>query len=91
MSRARNAAVPVLVGLAAGIVVLGIGGRIAMRVIALVTGQVPDFSLGGTLEVLVAGAWRGTLGGLIYLVLRRFFPPTGPWKGLGLGILLCSS
>lgn len=88
MRRWGNAVVATLAGLAAGTVVLGIGGRVAMRIIALATGQVPGFSLGGTLEVLVAGAWRGTIGGLVYLVLGRFVPAKGPWKGLALGILL---
>lgn len=86
--RWKNIAIVLLIGTAAGIVVLGIGGRIAMRIIALATDQVPEFDLVGSLEVLAAGAWRGALGGLFYLALTRFLPAKGLWKGLALGPLL---
>jgi hypothetical protein len=45
--------------------VLGVGGRLAMRVIAVAAGSPGSFSLGGTVEVLVAAALYGAAGGLV--------------------------
>lgn len=80
----------VLAGLAAGAVVLGLGGRLLMRAIALGFGGAAGFSWGGTVEVVVFGALVGAAGGLAYgLVLRRFVkPPLGRAIALGLGSYL---
>lgn len=76
-------------GLVCGIIVLGIGGRLAMRLIALASAQPPVFSLGATLEVLAAGAWRGAVGSAIYLAVRRVAGRSSPWvAGLVTGLLL---
>lgn len=57
-----------LLGGAVGLVVLGIGGRIVMRVIAHRTGAAPSFTLGGTLSIVAVGAAAGALGALFHLL-----------------------
>ena len=60
-----------LIGVAVGLPILGIGGRIAMRLIAHATSVAPSFSVGGTVTVLSLGALSGAAGGVIYAVLVR--------------------
>jgi membrane associated rhomboid family serine protease len=60
-----------LVASALGALVLGIGGRVLMRIIALANGSPGGFSVAGSLEVVAAGALFGALGGLILLVIDR--------------------
>ena len=57
-------------GAGVGLFVLGIGGRIVMRWIAIRTGAIPSFNLGGTLTVVALGAAAGALGALFHLVAR---------------------
>ena len=88
MTRWREIVADLAIGGIAGVVVLGIGGRIAMRVIARAAGLTPGFSLGGSSEVLFAGAWRGVVGGLFFATLRRFGPENRFARVLLLGGLL---
>lgn len=88
MRRWHGTVADLAIGLVAGIVVLGIGGRIVMRIIAWNAGLPPGFSLGGSLEVLVAGGWRGLVGGLAFAALRRFGPRNACARGVLLGALL---
>jgi hypothetical protein len=64
------------VGLGAvlGAIVLGGGGRVAMRVIAVNQGAPGAFSLGGTVTVVLLGVASGALGGAILMVSRWLFP-----------------
>jgi len=56
-----------------GLLVLGIGGRLLMRVIAHREHRpVMEFTIPGTLTVVFAGTVAGLAAGLIYYVLRRF-------------------
>jgi len=55
-----------------GLIILGIGGRLLMRVIAHMEGRVPAFTPGGSITVVFAGTVAGALSGLIYTLLRRF-------------------
>ena len=66
-----------LIGLGVGAVVLGIGGRVAMRGIAVLSGAPPGFSFGGSLTVVLLGALSGLVGALILTGLRVFLP--GRW------------
>jgi hypothetical protein len=59
-------------GIGIGTVVLGVGGRMAMRGIALASGAPGSFSLGGTLTVVLLGAAAGLAGALILIALRVF-------------------
>ncbi len=54
--------------------VLGIGGRVAMRGIAVLSGAPPGFSLGGSLTVVLLGAVSGLAGALILMTLQVFLP-----------------
>lgn len=66
--------VAALLGLVIGTIVLGIGGRLAMRGIALVQGIAPGFSIGGTMTVIFLGAVCGLVGGLIFAGTRALAP-----------------
>lgn len=79
----------VLAGLVVGLVVGGTGARIAMRGVALMAGMQPEFSVGGTLAILVLGAILGVPAGLLFVAARRFLPVPARWKGLIFG-LICS-
>jgi hypothetical protein len=61
-----------------GVLVLGVGGRVAMRLVAEATTGAGGFSLGGTLTVVFLGLVSGAAGGLILLAARtllRRWPP----------------
>ncbi len=82
------------VGLWAGLVgglVLGLGGRIVMRVLALITGTGGGFSVGGTLEVVLTGLVIGLPAALLFSVVRGFIPGSGWWKGPAFGAALLLS
>ena len=63
-----------LLGAAVGIPVLGVGGRVVMRAIAVLTNAPSGLTLSGTFTVIAAGAASGIGGGLIYALLARLFP-----------------
>ncbi|HLE55492.1 MAG TPA: hypothetical protein VJB15_00270, partial [Rhodothermia bacterium] len=65
-----------IAGAAIGFVVLGIGGRIIMRIIAHWEGRVPVLTPSGTLKVVMMGALAGLTGGVIHGLLRQFVPRT---------------
>lgn len=75
-------------GLVVGAVIGGIGARIAMRLVTLVTSLQPGFTMGGTTGILVIGAILGMPFGLIYIALRRYLPGRGIWNGLVYGVLI---
>ena len=60
-----------------GLVILGIGGRLLMRVVAHLEGRIPGWTIGGTMTVVFYGAVAGAFSGLIYYLLRRFV--NKPW------------
>ncbi len=63
----------ILRGGVVGLLVLGIGGRLLMRVIAHREHRpVMEFTIPGTLTVIFAGTVAGLAAGLIYYLLRRF-------------------
>lgn len=56
-----------VLGGALGSVFLGVGGRAAMRGVALAQGSTPGFSPGGSLTVVFLGIVSGIAAGLIYV------------------------
>ncbi len=88
VSLIRSVGVGTLAGLIAGVLVLGISGRIAMRVVALRAGEEPSFSIGGTLAVLAALGVLSAPLGLAFVAWSRFLPRAGVWGGAGFGIVL---
>lgn len=71
-----------------GGIVLGIGGRAAMRAIALGAGLPLGFSLGGTAEVVLTGLLIGVPAAFAFVLLRRFFPGRSILAGAPFGALL---
>ena len=60
-------------GAAVGAIFLGIGGRIAMRIFALMQGREPGWTFEGSLTVVFMGAVFGTIGGFLLWLGRRWF------------------
>lgn len=59
-----------------GLVILGVGGRVLMRVIAHMEHRTQMvLTPGGTLTVIFAGTVAGLMSGLIYYLIRRFVSP----------------
>lgn len=75
-------------GALVGLVVLGIGGRLLMRVIAHMEHRpLLVFTLQGTLTVVFAGTVAGLFAGLIYYLVRRFLHQ--PWLRTAVFIVIC--
>lgn len=96
----RGAAIGVLGGVIAGPLVLGFGGRLAMRILAATSDDrvqgtltdaeetVGEITLGGTLGLVIfVGLFGGVIAGLVYMLIRRWL--RGPaWRaGLVVGVL----
>jgi len=77
--------VALAIGAGAGGALLGLGGRLAMRLFALATGRPPAFNVRGTLTVVFAGAVAGLLGGVLFWLLERRLPRAAWWRGLTFG------
>ncbi len=79
----------VVAGAVAGTLVLGIGGRLVMRLIAVLflPGDA-GFSWAGTLEVLAAGGLFGAVAALLWAPLARRLP--SPAVGPALGMATCA-
>jgi len=67
VSVARSA----LIGAALGIPMLGVVGRILMRVIAHWEGRVPVLTAGGTVTVIFAGTMFGLAAGAVHGLLKH--------------------
>lgn len=77
-----------ILGALVGLVFLGIGGRIAMRVFAMLDGSPSNFSLAGSLPAIFMGAVWGMLGGALLWLGRRQFPASPIARGALFWILL---
>jgi len=84
----RAAATGILAGGLAGFVVGGVGGRLAMRLVVLATSRFPAQSPEGTLLIVFMGTVLGATGGLLYVVLRRWLPPSPLARRLSYALLL---
>jgi hypothetical protein len=75
-------------GALVGCIVLGIGGRLLMRVIAHMEHR-PLFvlTIEGTLTVVFAGTVAGLFAGLIYYLARRFLRQ--PWLRTVVFVVIC--
>jgi hypothetical protein len=96
----RGIAIATVGGVIAGPLVLGLGGRLAMRITAATSDDrvqgtlteaeetVGEITLGGTLGLVIfVGLFGGFIGGLLYMGIRRWL--RGPaWRaGLVVGVL----
>lgn len=97
----RHVAIIGIVGVALGLIVGGIGGRVLMRIAAVVapdqaTGlltengnAIGDITAGGTIELLVfVGILFGGVGAVAYVISERWLGWTGPLRPLAFGALL---
>lgn len=86
-------------GIVSGLVMIGAGGRLAMRLLAATAGDgaqgriteaeeiVGSISLGGTLGFIIfMGVLGGLATGVIFMLVHRFLPP-GRWKGIAFGVV----
>jgi hypothetical protein len=76
-----------LAGAAAGLA-WGAGARVAMRIVAVAEGRPTEFSIGGTIFILLTGLVFGLLLGLLFATVRRWLPGSGIGKGIAFGSIL---
>jgi peptidoglycan/LPS O-acetylase OafA/YrhL len=88
MTNTRKAIVGLGCGLAIGVIVLGIGGRVVMSMIALLAHQQPGWTPGGTLEVLAFAALIGLPSGLFFGAVGHYLPGNDMLKGSVFGALV---
>jgi len=69
----RSLPTALALGAAVGALFLGVGGRVAMRIFAVLTERAPGWTFEGSLTVVFMGAVFGMIGGLLLWVGRRFF------------------
>ncbi len=74
-----------LSGLAAGALVLGLGGRLVMSLLVLVQGGQPEWSLGGTAQVVILGTAMGPPAGVLFALVKRRLPSGLLHRGLTFG------
>jgi len=72
------------IALASG-AVLGVGGRLVMRLVALEAGLNAAFSLGGSIDVVMFGVLLGAPITLVFCWLRARMPVGVPWGGVIVG------
>jgi len=70
-----------LLGVATGAVILGAGGRLAMRGVSILQEWTPYFTLDGSLTVVVTGTLTGVAGAALLLVLRAI-PRLPGWSAV---------
>jgi hypothetical protein len=70
-----------------GFVILGIGGRLLMRVVAHMEGRAPVFTPEGSVAVAFYGAAAGLFSGFVYYVVSRFIAK--PWLRTAAFIVIC--
>jgi hypothetical protein len=96
--------VPAAAGILAGLLVPGLGGRIAMRIAGAMSDPslvgaartengniVGDITAGGTTFLLVSGAFEGLAAGLLYAAVRPWLLPFGRWAGPAYGMAILAA
>ena len=98
----RSIGIGALAGLAAGLIVGGLGGRVAMRISGALTdpglaafartengNAIGEVTLGGTLAMFVFGAMGPSLAaGVLYGAARPWLVPLGAWRCPAFGLAL---
>jgi len=77
-----------LAGAVAGLLVLGIAGRLATVVVALVAGTAANLSWRGMLDATVAGVVIGSIGGLLLALLGWLRGSADRTGGLIVGVVM---
>ena len=76
------------IGFLAGTLILGMGGRLAMRFISIMAGRSGGFSWGGTLDVVLLGLIIGVLSGGVYGFVGKYGFSSVLLNGCLYGLLL---
>jgi hypothetical protein len=95
----RHAAVAGIAGVASGVIVGGIGGRVLMRIAAIAADRdrfrtdagfrIGDVTAGGTLELLIfVGIFGGVIGAIAYLISEPWLEWTGRWHAPAFALVL---
>jgi hypothetical protein len=97
----RTLAVAATAGVAAGVLVAGLGGRLVMRILGATSGDaaqgrvteadevVGEITAGGTVGLVIfVGVFGGIFTALAFVVVRRWLPTTAGPAGLVAGVLL---
>lgn len=98
----RSLGIGALAGLVSGLIVGGLGGRIAMRISGAMTdaglasfartengNAIGEVTLGGTIAMFVFGAMIPSLAaGVLYGLTRPWLAPLGVWRGAAYGLAL---
>ena len=87
MTWLRTLIVGAIGGAALGALILGLGGRIVMRLLAMMIARDATFSMAGSLEVIAYGAIVGAVSGAIFSVTRSNLPTPWPIQGILLATL----
>jgi hypothetical protein len=82
---AQSVGVGVLAGIAAGLIA-GAASRLAMRLVTVVAGTPAEFTIAGTLGILVIVALASIFPGICYALMRRFLPWPEAARGLLFGL-----
>ncbi len=101
LTAVRTLGIGLSAGIAAGFLVVGLGGRLVMRVLAATSGDlaqgrtteaeelVGEITVDGTIGfILFVGLGGGVAASLLYLLTRRVLPRAAGPAGLVLGVLL---
>lgn len=76
----------VISGLFVGLLIIGGGMRLAMRLVAWIAGMPPAFTLSGTMLVVMIGLVFGAVLGLLYAPVARWLSVRWWMKGLQFGL-----
>ena len=77
----------ILIGGLVGTIILGLGGRLLMRIIMLMSGGAGGFSMGGSLEVVAFGGMVGAMSGVAFVILQKLIHGRSLFKGFAIGLL----
>jgi len=88
----------IIAGALFGAVFGGAGGRIVMRIAFLIDretegaetdfGTIGEFTIGGSFTLLALSTIAGTIGGVIYVAVRRWLPWSGLARGVFFGLMM---
>ena len=97
----RDIAVTGIAGLLVGAVVVGLGGRLFMRIAGAVTpdaiqgatteagARIGEITLGGTLAIVIfVGIPAGIVGAALAVIFLPWLAWAGPWRGVAFGVVL---
>ncbi len=88
MRTIRVVTASVVAGILSAFLFIGVGGRAAMKFIALMSGHELTFSIEGTLAALVFSTSIGVAGGVVFPLLQRYLPRSLNATGGSFGLMV---